>query len=52
MTVTVWATTPDKADDCAGLGTVVSATVLLESPVGERQILDGGAVPADEPVQR
>jgi hypothetical protein len=50
--VTVWATTPERVESCAGLGRMIPTDVVLESPVGDRPILDGGMVPAAMPRQR
>ena len=52
ITVTVWTNDPtNDVEGCAGLATSIPATVALEAPVGQREILDGGTFPAAAPTR-
>jgi hypothetical protein len=53
ITVTVWTRDPtNDVEGCAGLANLIPATVPLEAPVGQREILDGGTSPAAAPTRR
>lgn len=49
VVVTVWTSSPVSEGNCGLLATLIPATVALADPIGDRQILDGGAVPPTEP---
>jgi hypothetical protein len=49
VVVTVWTSPRTSEENCALLATLIPATVALADPIGDRRILDGGAVPPSEP---